>query len=368
MGKIYFDPIAGELSFSPGSELTVKETDGIPTIAATTIIFPNGTLTDNLDGSATYAPSVGGGNVSASTNFGTNNILLRSDGTGKDVQETGISVDDSDNLSGINNVTGDDTNLVTGTAGVADNITKYDAAGNVIDAGVAVTDLATSAQGALADTALQIASNLSDLASVATARTNLGLGTAATNSTGDFATSAQGSTADTAIQPGDAATTSAVGVVELATAAEVTTGTDDTRAITPEAFSQSAYGTFITILQPYLTSEDVSTGDNSGGVLFPVPAELDGWKLVAVEAFVASAGTTGTVDVQIRNTTQVEDMLSTKITIDSGETTSDTAATPAVIDATKNTVDKSDFLVIDVDAIPGTAPQGLLVKLGFRAA
>lgn len=58
---------------------------------------------------------------------------------------------------------------------------------------------ATAAQGALADSAAQKASNLSDLASASTARTNLGLGTAATEASTAFATAAQGSTADAAL-------------------------------------------------------------------------------------------------------------------------------------------------------------------------
>jgi len=45
------------------------------------------------------------------------------------------------------------------------------------------------------------ANNLSDLASVPTARTNLGLGTAATTDSTAYATAAQGATADTALQP-----------------------------------------------------------------------------------------------------------------------------------------------------------------------
>jgi hypothetical protein len=41
---------------------------------------------------------------------------------------------------------------------------------------------------------------LSDLASASTARTNLGLGTAATTASTDYATAAQGALADSALQ------------------------------------------------------------------------------------------------------------------------------------------------------------------------
>lgn len=67
----------------------------------------------------------------------------------------------------------------------------------------ATTDFATAAQGTTADGSLQKTSNLSDLSAAPSARTNLGLGSAATAATADFATAAQGTLANSATQPGD---------------------------------------------------------------------------------------------------------------------------------------------------------------------
>lgn len=103
--------------------------------------------------------------------------------------------------------------------------------------------------------AAALVDDLSGVSDAAAARTNLGLGTAATTAATDYATAVQGSTADTAVQPartisttapltggGDlsanrtlavsAASATAAGVVELATTAEATTGTDTSRAVT----------------------------------------------------------------------------------------------------------------------------------------
>ena len=88
----------------------------------------------------------------------------------------------ADNLSGLANYTTARSNLGLGTA-----------------ATTAATAYATAAQGATADAALPKADNLAALTNAATARTNLGLGTAATTAATAYATAAQGTTADAAL-------------------------------------------------------------------------------------------------------------------------------------------------------------------------
>jgi hypothetical protein len=108
----------------------------------------------------------------------------------------------------------------------------------------------------------------------------------------------------------------------------------------------------------------LSTGD--GKAFFRVPAELNGMNLTGVAAAVYTAGTTNTLDVQIRNKTQTADMLSTKITIDSTETDSSTAATPAVIDTGNDDVATGDMIAIDIDAVHTTPAKGLVVEMRFE--
>lgn len=55
----------------------------------------------NSDAAPTCAVPAGGGDVTAASSFGTDNRIIRSDGTGKGVQVSGVTVDDSVNMSGI---------------------------------------------------------------------------------------------------------------------------------------------------------------------------------------------------------------------------------------------------------------------------
>lgn len=161
-----------------------------------------------------------------------------------------------------------------------------------------------------------------------------------------------------------AASETVAGKVELATLAETNTGTDNTRAVHPDGLAGSYAGTKSVEMICFDFGTDVATGDGKG--YFRVPSSLNGMNLVAVAARVITAGTTNTTDIQIHNVTDAVDMLSTKITIDSTETDSSTAATPPVIDGAADDVATGDLLRIDVDAVSTTAPKGLLVVLEFR--
>jgi hypothetical protein len=162
----------------------------------------------------------------------------------------------------------------------------------------------------------------------------------------------------------DTASLTVSGIVELATAAETDAGTDATRAVTPDGLAGSNFGIKYFAVPIFGTTSNASTGD--GKQFFHVPPALNGMNLVYVHAAVYTAGTTGTMDVQIRNVTDAVDMLSTKLKIDSTEVGTDTAATPPVIDTTKDDVATNDRIAIDVDAVHTTPAQGLVVTLGFQ--
>jgi hypothetical protein len=106
------------------------------------------------------------------------------------------------------------------------------------------------------------------------------------------------------------------------------------------------------------------TGDAKA--YFRVPVRLNGMNLISCAATVYTAGTTNATTIQIRNKTDAVDMLSTRMTIDSTETDTATAATPVVIDTTKDDVATGDVLAIDVDTISTTAAKGLYVEMRFE--
>lgn len=162
----------------------------------------------------------------------------------------------------------------------------------------------------------------------------------------------------------DAASDTAAGKVELATAAETTTGTDTGRAVTPDGLAGSIFGQeVVQILVTDPNGSAISTGD--GKAYFTIPAKLNGMNLVAAHAAVTTVSSSGTPTIQIHNVTDTADMLSTRITIDANEKTSYTAAAAPVINGSADDVATGDILRIDVD-VAGTGTKGLMVLLTFQ--
>ena len=156
-------------------------------------------------------------------------------------------------------------------------------------------------------------------------------------------------------------------VLLAAVAADLNTGTDTAKFVTADALAGAYAGTkAVSLPITALVSDDHATGD--GQAWFVVPACLNGMNLVGVVATVATAGTTGTADFQLRRVRSgsAVDMLSTKITIDSTETSTTTAATPAVINTSNDDVATGDIIYLDVDAVQTTKAKGGAVALEFR--
>lgn len=163
-----------------------------------------------------------------------------------------------------------------------------------------------------------------------------------------------------------AASTSTAGVAELAIDTEVTTGSDATRAVTPDALAGSAiFGVKSVIVQLNGTTA-LTTSEKA---YFRIPPSMTGMNLVSVRGAVgtgaAGSSSSGTPTFTVKNVTDNAQMLSTSLTIDANEYTSATAATAVVIDTTKDDV-VTDDLVEVACTTAGTGVTYATVTLGFQ--
>lgn len=157
-----------------------------------------------------------------------------------------------------------------------------------------------------------------------------------------------------------AASDTTAGKIEVATTAETNTGTDATRAVSPDGLAGSYAGTKSVSIAVFAPTTDVATGD--GKAYITIPEALNGMNLVRAQATVVTAGTTNATTVMIYNVTQTADMLSGAISIASGGT----VGTVGTIDTGNDDVATNDVLRIDVDSVSTTAPKGLMIVLEFR--
>ena len=102
----------------------------------------------------------------------------------------------------------------------------------------------------------------------------------------------------------------------------------------------------------------------STGACFVIPLSLNGMRLTAVYARVITPGTGGsnTAINFYKNSTA---MLSTALTIDAGETGSDTADVPYVLTSVSATVSTYDLIVVGITVVNSTAAKGLVCTMTF---
>lgn len=168
----------------------------------------------------------------------------------------------------------------------------------------------------------------------------------------------------TTIAP-DAASTTASGIVELAIASELNTGTDATRAVTPDSLAGSNLG----IRYVSVTLNGTTALTTSEKAYYRIPAALTGMNLVSVTGAVgtgaAGSSSSGTPTFTVKNVTDNNQMLSTSLTIDASEYTSATAAVAAVINTSFDDVATDDLIEVACTT-SGTGVTYATITMGFQ--
>jgi hypothetical protein len=399
-------------------------------------------------GDGTWVSPSGSGDVTAAATFGTDNRLIRSDGTAKGVQSSGVTLDDSDNIIVGNNVVTDTGKVEIGINSdqVGLSIQAHSTqTGNIVNvrsnagaviasvgntgevAGTSFRSILSSGQTGYSryledpdngtnyfefTAAASIPGNVSvklPTADAAGALSSDGAGTLSFNAftgTGDIAratsptfvtpdlgtpsalvgTNISGTAANLTAgiaQTGDSATAffstgtientylpdaspTADGVVELAIASEIDTGTDNSRAMPIDQFVASKRNIRWLVFNLVEKATNCAAATNiAGDFLSPIggtilQSDTTPFYLYATNS---TAGTTGNmvVDISIGGTSI---MTTNKLSFDSTEKTTTTAAT--MPDLTTTTLAVGDIITIDIDSIHTTAAKGLTVYIGVR--
>jgi hypothetical protein len=109
---------------------------------------------------------------------------------------------------------------------------------------------------------------------------------------------------------------------------------------------------------------DCATGS---GIVYRIPTMMDNFAFSGATLDAGVAGTTSTMSVQVINITDGTSLFTTKITLDSGDVSSDTAATPYVRNGTlgQRTITDGDRIMPRIDAVHTTPAKGVTLNLHF---
>ena len=144
-----------------------------------------------------------------------------------------------------------------------------------------------------------------------------------------------------------------------ASSAEINTGTEDNKYITPDALAGS--NAFTKTVQQYCVEWGTELAVKDGVGYIEIPAECNGMNLISARARVGTAGTTNASTFDIYNVTDSTSMLSSAISIASGAKSG-----TGTVDTAHDDVATGDLIRIDVDTLSTTKPKGLIVTLAFR--
>ncbi len=156
------------------------------------------------------------------------------------------------------------------------------------------------------------------------------------------------------------ASTTAQGIVELATTAEINTGTDSTRAMPVDQFVASNRNVRYVQIDPIAWTADNAVGTKTGDITY---RSLFTGTIVWIGAYVETAWVTWSSvwDVNINGTTI---MTTNKLTIETTETSTTDATTQPTLTTTAISV--WDLVTIDTNSLSTTKPKGLHVYLLIR--
>lgn len=380
-------------------------------------------------GDGTWATPAGGGDVTAGANI-TDHALVRGDGGVKGVQDSGIIIDDSDNVTEIGNITGIAGGItMSGGTGSGDDInidsTTHPTKGEVrLSNGTIIIDGPTSEVGiGLSPSAyteseiLNVDGKIMQTEEVSSPTAVVGFGkwynkngkptfmdgvgteydltdtgTGApdqniwatittdsgtspvpdtTSDTLDIVgsngiTTVGDSTLDKVTVTGVAASTSVVGVQENSTSAEVDTGTALDRTVTPDALQGSSRNIRYLDFALVEAGTDVATATNIYG---DYVMKFDGTFLQddsTKELLMAATSTAGTTGTMVVDIHLNGTSIMTTNKLDI-ETGEKTTTTAATQpDLTTTTFSRGDILTIDIVAVHTTAAKGLSASIAVR--